>query len=1003
MRLIKLRCISTGTKSAFAVIATFCLFLGSLTAAKNEKPTISGISPSSATAGGPGFILTVEGSNYVSDSQVNWNGASRPTAFVSSTQLTAAIAANDIAIAGTARVTVTNPDNEGKGKDNLTSNDVTFTINNPEPTIARLSPSSATAGASSFTLSVQGSNFVNESTVRWNGSNRSTIFISTSELTAAIPSNDIATAGSARVTVINPAPGGGTSNPLTFTINPASLPLKITTSSPLPNGTVGTAYSQTLVATGGTPPYSWSISAGSLPAGLSLNPSSGVISGAPTSAGNFNFSAQVTDSSDTKSAKDFILGINNLVPTVTTLSPSSAVAGGPAFTLSVRGSNFVTDSMVRWKGSNRPTTFVSSTELAVAIPASDIATAGTADVAVFNAPPGGGTSNLLTFTITAAPTPLTITATSPLPNGNVGTTYSQAIGATGGTQPYAWSVTAGSLPPGLTLASSSGVLSGTPSAAGSFQFTLQVSDSAQPTPMKSTKEFAISVTNPVPVITTLSPSNSTAGSAGFTLILFGSNFVEGVSTVQWNGTNRVTTFSGSSQLNAAIPASDIAVPGSATVTVFNPGPGGGTSNALTFTISPAALNLTIITSSPLPTGVTDKTYSQVLAASGGTPPYIWSISAGTLPPGLTLDSSTGAINGIPTTRAVFNFTAQVTDNAKATSSKALSIEITGSGSTPPPTITTGSPLADGTVGLRYEQSLVATDGSPPYSWSITAGALPGGLVLDSPSGLISGTPSTSGTFSFTVQVVDSLQTNAAKEFTVSINPPLPELVITGLTDSVDPAQQPKIGLEASAPYPLLLSGKMTLSFTANAVNPSDDPAIQFSSGGRVVSFTIPANSTEALFPGNTAEAAFQTGTVAGTIKLEVILQVGGKEVTPSPDPNRTVTVNRGAPTITSVTVGSKSGSAFEVIVVGFSTPRSLDQATFHFSPREGKILQTPTVSLQVGATATPWYQSETSNRFGSQFRFVVPFTIQGDLNSIGSVSVTLTNAEGASKAASTSL
>jgi hypothetical protein len=305
--------------------------------------------------------------------------------------------------------------------------------------------------------------------------------------------------------------------------------------------------------------------------------------------------------------------------------------------------------------------------------------------------------------------------------------------------------------------------------------------------------------------------------------------------------------------------------------------------------------------------------------------------------------------------------------------------------------------------LRYEQSLVARDGSPPYSWSVPAGALPAGIVLDSQSGLISGTPSISGTFSFTLRVVDSLQTNAVKEFTVSINPQLPALLITGLTDPVDPAQQPKISLESSAPYPVLLSGKMTLSFTPNAVNPSDDTAIQFSVGGRVISFTIPANSTKASFAGNTAEAAFQSGTVAGTIKLEVILEVGGKEVTPLPDPNRTATVNRGPPKITSVAIDSKSASGFEVVVVGFSTPRSLDLATFRFSPTQGNTLQTSTVNLDVGATATPWYQSEISNRFGSQFRFVVPFTIQGDLNSIGSVSVTLTNAEGTSDPAGTGL
>jgi hypothetical protein len=187
----------------------------------NPVPTLASIAPTSAAAGGPAFTLTVNGTNFINGSRVRWNGSDRTTTFVSSTQLTAAIPASDIAAAGTAQVTVFNP-TPGGG----TSAAQTFTItppaNNPVPTLASIAPTSAAAGGPAFTLTVNGTNFVNGSRVRWNGSDRTTTFVSATQLTAAIPASDIAAAGTAQVTVFNPTPGGGTSAARAFTINPGT-------------------------------------------------------------------------------------------------------------------------------------------------------------------------------------------------------------------------------------------------------------------------------------------------------------------------------------------------------------------------------------------------------------------------------------------------------------------------------------------------------------------------------------------------------------------------------------------------------------------------------------------------------------------------------------------------------------------------------------------------------------------------------------------------------------
>src|SRR5207248_2725073 len=162
------------------------------------------------TAGQPGLTLTVTGTNFVSGSVVRWNGANRPTTVVSGTQLTAAIAATDIATVGTAQVTVFSPAPGGG-----TSNPQTFTItapSNPVPAPTRRTPDLVPAGQPGLTLTVTGTNFVAGSVVRWNGTARATTYVSATQLTATIPPADVAVAGTPQVTVVNSAPGGGTSN-----------------------------------------------------------------------------------------------------------------------------------------------------------------------------------------------------------------------------------------------------------------------------------------------------------------------------------------------------------------------------------------------------------------------------------------------------------------------------------------------------------------------------------------------------------------------------------------------------------------------------------------------------------------------------------------------------------------------------------------------------------------------------------------------------------------------
>ncbi len=174
----------------------------------NPAPFINTVSPSAAAIGGPAFTLTVDGSGFVPGSQVQWNGEPRPTTYLSAGQLTAELAAADIAAAQTAAVTVFNPLPGGGA-----SPPVSFVVQapNPLPDVTGLSPAQAMVGDGAFGITVIGSGFVPGSTVLWNGEDRTTGFINEFMLSATIRASDTLAVGTAFVSVLNPAPGGGQS------------------------------------------------------------------------------------------------------------------------------------------------------------------------------------------------------------------------------------------------------------------------------------------------------------------------------------------------------------------------------------------------------------------------------------------------------------------------------------------------------------------------------------------------------------------------------------------------------------------------------------------------------------------------------------------------------------------------------------------------------------------------------------------------------------------------
>jgi len=314
------------------------------------------------------------------------------------------------------------------------------------------------------------------------------------------------------------------------------------------------------------------------------------------------------------------------------------------------------------------------------------------------------------------------------------------------------------------------------------------------------------------------------------------------------------------------------------------------------------------------------------------------------------------------------------------------------------TITTASPLG-ATAGAAYSQILSATGGISPYTWSVQSGTLPSGLSL-SPAGLLSGTPAQNGQFNFTLAVADSSGGSASQAFSLVVAlPTTPIVSITGLADTISPAQQPGFDIQLSSAYWRDITGSVTLTFAPNAVNQSDDPSIQFSTGGRTLNFTIPAGQTTASWP---SPPAVQTGTVAGQLQLTLRFSAGGQDITPLFVPVRLVTIAKAAPQIDSVQM-VRTTDGFQVQITGYSTPREVTQAAFEFTTAQGGNSQTIPVTVSVNSNFTTWYTGESATQYGSAFLYTQPFTVQqGNVSVIASVSVTLANATGTSSAVSAS-
>jgi uncharacterized protein (TIGR03437 family) len=537
--------------------------------ALGQTPSITTVQPNAANAGGSSFLLTVNGTGFVSGSTVKWSGSPLVTTYVSETLLTASVPSNLMAICGRFPITVLNPVG-------TTSNStVSFLVS---PVLNTISPSVVSAGSGGFNVTAFGQGFSSNVVITLNASgtktNLPTNYGSSTVLSAFIPTSALTGVFPVSIQVTDTSTGATTPS-LSITLTYAQVtqisPERVNAGDPDFTLYVGGSnFADGAQVLWNTTPLKTTIINGSLltalvPAAIYADPAGGQV----------GISVKNPGTAATNSVT-IIVNPDPRGTTLTKLDPPAAVTGGPAFTLTAIGSRFTAQSVIVWNLTVMPTTFVDSTKLTTTIPASLIAVDGSSAVSIQT--PGVTPSATIRLPIvSSSPTVTSISPTS-VPMGSAAITLT-VNGS--GFIPASQVVTVPDQPLTTTYVSFTQLTATVPASVLANPGTYDV-HVTNPGGYLSPLPFTFTVKATTPVLSKLSPAAVAAGGPDFTLTAIGSGFIS-KAAITWNGTPLTTTFVSSTQLTAAVPASLIATAGTASVIVANDGP--VLSGALNFDIT----------------------------------------------------------------------------------------------------------------------------------------------------------------------------------------------------------------------------------------------------------------------------------------------------------------------------------------------------------------------------------------------------------------------------------
>lgn len=566
---------------------------------------------------------------------------------------------------------------------------------------------------------------------------------------------------------------------LLITVREALRPLAIETVA-LSDAAEREPYETMLVARDGTGEgYRWEVVSGALPEGLTLSPEgtpAATLSGTASESGTFSFAVRVVDSASNRAERVFTLEVAPYVApplVIETASLANGTATRPySETITASGGS---GSGYRWaiargglpggltlEPEGTPSTTLSGT------PRLD----GEYRFTVSVTDADGATAEREFMVSVAVAPPILDIIVRPLPNGLETQAYSTEVRATGGSElDYAWSISAGALPPGLTVAASGTpgtTISGVPTAAGTHTFTLSVRDSFGNEDQAQLTITVDPLIVPIAIDTTSVPGGSvglayeailattpgTGTGMGYNWVVSAGALPPGL-TLQQNGTPD-TRISGTPTAGGEYTA---------TISVFDSN-NENDSQTYTFDIFvPLGISTAV-----LPTGQQNSSYSTAITAFGGSESnYTWSIVQGRIPGGLIL-GPTGTpsteLTGTSTEAGTFSFTVEARDDAGGIATRSYALTMVAG-----LTINVAS-LPVGRLGQPYNATISAFGGSNAgYSWSITSGALPAGLTLapsGTPSTSITGTPTSFGVFNFTVQVTDSGNSVTSGDYSIDV-------------------------------------------------------------------------------------------------------------------------------------------------------------------------------------------------------------------------------------------